>query len=124
MNDANVTSTRRGNGLRGERGSSLMKGILHLGLLSAAVGVVHAQSATAPAAPADDTLTYHGITLYGIVDIGLQNQTHGAPISDYFVAGSADIVQKNSNHAVTGLTPSNLSQSRIGLQGLEPIGGD
>jgi predicted porin len=124
VNDANVTSMRRGNGLRGERGSSLMKGILHVGLLSAAAGVVHAQSATAPAAPADDTLTYHGITLYGIVDIGLQNQTHGAPISDYFVGGSADIVQKNSNHAVTGLTPSNLSQSRIGLQGLEPIGGD
>jgi predicted porin len=124
VNDANVTSIQRENRLRGDRGSSLMKGILHLGLLSAAVGVVHAQSATAPAAPADDTLTYHGITLYGIVDIGLQNQTHGAPISDYFVAGSADIVQKNSNHAVTGLTPSNLSQSRIGLQGLEPIGGD
>jgi predicted porin len=124
VNDANVASMRRGKGLRGDRGSFMMKGILHLGILSAAVGVVHAQSATAPAAPADDTLTYHGITLYGIVDIGLQNQTHGAPISDYFVAGSADIVQKNSNHSITGLTPSNLSQSRVGLQGLEPIGGD
>ena len=101
-----------------------MKGILHLGVLSVAIGVAHAQSAAAPAAPADDSLTYHGITLYGIVDVGLQNQTHGAPINDYFVAGSADIVQKNSNHSVTGVTPSNLSQSRIGLQGVEPIVGD
>jgi predicted porin len=59
--------------------------------------------------------------LYGIVDVGVQNQSHGAPISDYFVGGSADIVQKNSNHSVTGLTPSNLSNSRIGLQGSEHI---
>ena len=50
--------------------------------------------------------------------------THGAPISDYFVGGSAEVVQKNSNHSVTGVTPSNLSNSRIGLQGNEPIVGD
>ncbi|HEY1313705.1 MAG TPA: porin, partial [Steroidobacteraceae bacterium] len=64
------------------------------------------------------------ITLYGTVDIGLQNQSHGAPISDYFVGGSAEVVQKNSNRSVTGLTPSNLSQSRVGIQGNEPIVGD
>src|ERR1700730_9329582 len=112
-------------GHRAGRGSSvIVKGILHLGILSAAVGVAHAQSAAAPAAPTDDSLTFHGITLYGIVDVGIQNQTHGAPISDYFVGGSAEIVQKNSNRAVTGVTPSNLSNSRIGLQGVEPIVGD
>jgi predicted porin len=111
--------------LRAGRGSSvIVKGILHLGILSAAVGVAHAQSAAAPAAPTDDSLTFHGITLYGIIDVGIQNQTHGAPISDYFVGGSAEIVQKNSNRAVTGVTPSNLSNSRIGLQGVEPIVGD
>jgi predicted porin len=88
--------------------------------------LAQAQSgATAPAAaPVDESLTWHGITLYGIVDIGIQNQSHGAPISDYFVGGSAEIVQKNSNHSVTGITPSNLSNSRIGLQGNEPIVGD
>src|SRR3984957_11694637 len=112
-------------GHRAGRGSSvIVKGIVHLGILSAAVGVAHAQSAAAPAAPTDDSLTFHGITLYGIVDVGIQNQTHGAPISDYFVGGSAEIVQKNSNRAVTGVTPSNLSNSRIGLQGVEPIVGD
>ena len=71
-------------------------------------------------APVDETLTWHGITLYGIIDIGLQYDTHGAPFSDYHPAGSANIVQKNSRQSVTGATPSNLSQSRVGLQGLEP----
>jgi predicted porin len=90
-------------------------------LLSA--GLAHAQSAVAPPAD-DDALTYRGITLYGTVDLGIQYQTHGAPISDYFPAGSADIVQKNSNHSITGVTPNNLSQSKIGLQGIEAIAGD
>jgi predicted porin len=92
-----------------------------LSSLLAVTGIAHAQTAAAPAA--DDSLTMHGITLYGIVDIGLQNQTHGAPISDYFPGGSADIVQKNSNKSITGVTPNNLSQSRIGLQGVEPLFG-
>jgi predicted porin len=83
----------------------------------AAAGVAQAQTA----AKDDSSLTWNGITLYGIVDIGLQYQTHGVPISDYFPAGSESIIQKNSNASVTGLTPSNLSQSRIGLSGLEPL---
>jgi len=99
----------------------------------AAVGVAQAQTAAAPAptpapapAPAppkaDSSLTWNGITLYGIVDVGLQYQTHGVPISDYFPAGSESIISKNSNHSITGITPNNLSQSRIGLSGLEPLG--
>ncbi len=96
-------------------------GLFLLGALSAP-GFAEAQSAAAPAT--DSSLTWNGITLYGIVDIGIQNQTHGAPISDYFVGGSAEIVQKNSDRSVTGITPSNLSNSRIGLQGLEPLVGD
>ena len=75
-------------------------------------------------APVDETLTWHGVTLYGIVDIGLQYDTHGAPFSDVHPAGSANIVQKNSRQSVTGATPSNLSQSRVGLQGVEPLLGD
>jgi predicted porin len=119
-----MTFDRMESGVRGSRGlASLKNGLLCASLL-AATGLAQAQSAAAPATPADDSLTWHGITLYGIVDIGIQNQTHGAPISDYFVAGSAEIVQKNSNHSVTGVTPSNLSNSRIGLQGNEPFAGD
>jgi predicted porin len=122
-----MTFDRTASGVRGSRGLAPLKAALLFASVFAATGLVHAQSASAPAAPAapkDDSLTWHGITLYGIVDVGIQNQTHGAPISDYFVGGSAEVVSKNSNHPVTGITPSNLSNSRVGLQGLEPIGGD
>ena len=121
MSDLKLTSDVRGAGSRSERGLSVLKTGFVLGLLSIAATGALAQSA---APTADDSLTWHGITLYGIVDVGVQDQSHGAPISDYFVAGSAEVVQKNSNHSVTGVTPSNLSNSRIGLQGNEPIIGD
>jgi predicted porin len=97
-----------------------------LGTLFSLAGVAQAQTA-APATsssstpPASSALTWHGITLYGIVDIGLQYDSHAAPFSDYFMAGSADIVQKNSRQAVDGVTSNNLSQSRVGLQGTEPL---
>jgi predicted porin len=95
-----------------------------LGSLFSLAGVAHAQSTAAPASSAaapSSALSWHGITLYGIVDIGLQYDTHAAPFSDYFMAGSADIVQKNSRRAITGVTSNNLSQSRVGLQGTEPL---
>jgi predicted porin len=91
-------------------------------------GVAHAQSSTAPSSatksstpPASSALTWHGITLYGIVDVGLQYDTHAAPFSDYFMAGSSDIVQKNSRRGIGGVTSNNLGQSRVGLQGLEAL---
>jgi predicted porin len=78
-------------------------------------------SATAPAAPADESLTWHGITLYGIIDMDFQYENHGAPFSNYFISGGADVVQKNSNNAVSGFTSNGMSQSRVGLQGNEPL---
>ncbi len=101
-----------------------LKGGLLVGALLAASGAAHSQttSPSAPAAPADESLTWHGITLYGIVDVDLQYETHGAPFSNYFISGGSDIVQKNSNSPVFGLTSNGMSQSRIGLQGKEPTG--
>src|SRR5579859_4245098 len=99
-----------------------------LGTLTLLAGVAHAQTSSAPvnppqaSAPPSSSLSWHGITLYGIVDIGLQYDTHGAPFSDYFMASSAEIVQKNSRTSVFGATSNNLTQSRIGLQGVEPLG--
>ena len=78
-------------------------------------------SATAPPAPADESLSWHGITLYGIVDMDFQYETHGAPFSNYFISGGSDIVQKNSNNPVSGFTSNGMSQSRVGLQGNEPL---
>jgi len=89
-----------------------------------AAGITQAQTAPAATPAADDSLTWHGITLYGTIDIGLQYESHGAPFSDYYTPASTNIVQKDSRESVTGLTGSNLSQSKVGLRGLEPIAGD
>ncbi len=70
---------------------------------------------------ADSSLTWHGITLYGLIDLGLQYENHGATYSDFFPAGGNGLIQKNSYKSVTGITPNNFSQSRIGLQGKEPL---
>jgi predicted porin len=99
-----------------------------LALALGAAGVAQSQTA-APAAPApakaeDSSLTWHGITLYGIIDIGVQYDTHSAPFSDYFPATSGSLLQKNGYDSPVGLTSSNLSQSRIGLSGNEPLFGD
>jgi predicted porin len=98
--------------------------------LAAAANLASAQASSAGAAPApaakpaDTSLTWHGITLYGIVDIGIQYDTHSAPFSDYFPAVSGSLVQKNGYDSPTGIAGNNLSQSRIGLSGNEPLIGD
>lgn len=107
---ANATATARSVGA-----------VALLGALSA-VGVAQAQNA-APTS-ADQSLTWNGITLFGTVDIGLQYDTHGAPFSDYHPAGSYNLVSTSSRQSVVGATPSNLAQSKIGLQGVEPVIGD
>lgn len=114
---AQASPTSRSWGTR--RSSPVLGATLLLGTVLTAAGVAQAQGT---GTPSDDSLTYKGITLYGIVDVGMQYENHGAPISDYFSAGANDIVQKDSNHSITGVTPSNLSQSRVGLTGAEPLG--
>jgi predicted porin len=105
------------------RAGALAGGAALLGAFSAVTGVANAQSAVGPIPqPADGSLSYKGITLYGIVDVGIGYETHGAPFSDYFMASSADLIQKNGNHSAFGATSNNMSQSRVGLQGLESLG--
>src|SRR6266446_5558538 len=109
---------------RARRGGGIARVVGVLGAVCCGAGTL-AQAQSAAAAPkADSSLTWNGITLYGIVDVGVQYQTHGVPISDYFPAGTESIIQKNSNGSINAVTPSNLSQSRIGLSGNEPLVGD
>jgi len=63
---------------------------------------VIAQQKTGPGIMGDDSLTWHGITLYGVVDIGLQYDTHSAPFTPYRPAASGNIVRQNSRQSVTG----------------------
>jgi predicted porin len=91
--------------------------------LSAATASIPAlaQQKTGPGVPGDDRLTWHGITLYGVIDLGLQYDTHSAPFTPYRPSASGNIVRQNSRESVIGLTPSNMGQSRVGLQGIEPL---
>jgi predicted porin len=119
---ANACCDKNASRVRRSRGIARL--VCLLAASFAAVAVAQAQSAApAPKAP-DSSLTWNGITLYGIVDVGLQYQTQGVAASDYFPAGTESIVQKNSNGSITAVTPNNLSQSRIGLSGNEPLAGD
>lgn len=94
-----------------------------LGAMSASFPAL-AQTKTGPGLPEDDSLTWHGITLYGVIDIGLQYDTHSAPFTPYRPAASGNIVRSNDYQSAVGLTPSNMGQNRVGLQGTEPLIGE
>jgi predicted porin len=105
--------------------SALNRGWCALLLISAMSAVpAFAQQKTGPGVPADDSLTWHGITLYGVVDAGIQYDTHSAPFTPYRPAASGNIVRSNDYGSPVGVTPSNMGQSRVGLQGNEPLPGD
>ena len=95
-------------------------------LLVAAAFIASGSAAQADQADSDKagSLTWKGLTFYGVVDIGLQYQTHGAPASDYIAYTTEPVIQKNSTNSVTALTSSPLSWSRLGLSGNEPLVGD
>jgi len=105
----------------------MLNRILHrsrvLFAFAALIASVHAlaQQKTGPSITGEDSLTWKGITLYGVIDIGLQYDTHMAPFTPYRPAASGNIVRQNSRQSVLGLTPSNMGQSRIGLQGTEAL---
>jgi predicted porin len=106
--------------------SALKLGLFGLLLVSALTASVPAlaQQKTGPGITGDDSLTWHGITLYGVIDVGLQYDTHSAPFTPFRPAASGNIVRQNSGGSVFGVTPSNMGQSRVGLQGLEALNND
>ncbi len=76
----------------------------------------------APSTAADDgSLTWHGITLYGGIDMGLAYQTHGTPLSNSAGFGLGYLISKNSNKQYLGAAPNALSSSNIGLKGNEEL---
>ncbi len=91
------------------------------------------QLSTAPGSPAPVTvvkktdsagaLTWNGITLYGTVDIGVEYVSHGAPLSQTWGPGLPSFIQNFSNHSIFSVNGNGLSQSKIGLSGVEPLFG-
>src|SRR5579862_10009438 len=96
--------------------------LLGMGLSASVPGF--AQQKTGPGITDQDALTWHGITLYGVIDVGVQFDTHSAPFTPYRPAASGNIVRQNDYQTAVGLTPSNMGQSRVGLQGTEALNED
>jgi predicted porin len=72
-------------------------------------------------APVNDDLCWHGICVYGNVDMGLNYQNHGAPLSPLAVGPLDYLVSKNSLGSYFGAGPNQLSTSFIGLRGKQEI---
>jgi predicted porin len=82
-------------------------------------------AAAAPAKKSESSaLTFAGVTLYGTVDVGIAYLTHGAPLSQTWAPGLPYFVQNFSNHSILSAGPNGLSQSKVGLSGVEPLWGD
>jgi len=67
---------------------------------------------------APGSLTWHGITLYGALDVGVGWVSHGLPENGYNYEGES-LVNRNGNHSQFLIAPNNLSQTGIGLKGKE-----
>jgi len=105
------------------RNNSSYRFALRQSLLPAAVLAALALAGSAGvASAADDTsLTWNGVTLYGTVDIGIAYQNHGAPLSQDFYPTLQYMIGSSSNKSITTVASSGLSQSKVGLRGVEPL---
>jgi predicted porin len=91
-------------------------------------GVAHSEPATAtPPGPAgcasvhefvatDCSLTWNGITLYGVYDIGVGWVSHGLPENGYNYEGES-LVNRNGDHSKFLIAPNNLQQTGLGIKG-------
>ena len=70
---------------------------------------------------ADAPLTMYGVTVYGTVDVGISNQTHGADYNADFPTAVNELMSNNSNNSKTYLTPNGMEQSKFGIKGSEEL---
>jgi predicted porin len=71
----------------------------------------------------DCQLSWYGVRFYGTIDVGVGYQTNGAPLDKFFPTGASYFLQKMNRQAMWGLAPNALSQSNVGVQITEPLGG-
>src|SRR5579871_2292777 len=104
-----IERTLKGTSMKNRQANSttlLRRSLLTAAILGAGcIGTAHAAD--------DQSLTWNGITLYGVVDVDVSYQNHGAPLSQDFYTGLAYLVQKYSNKSITSIGPSGLSQSKV-----------
>jgi len=104
--------------------------VLALVVMSAIAGVARAAEGPTPAAPpspagcasfrefvaTDCSLTWNGITLYGVYDVGVGWVSHGLPENGYNYEGES-LVNRNGNHSQFLIAPNNLQQTGLGIKG-------
>jgi predicted porin len=66
-------------------------------------------------------LTWNGVTLYGIIDVGAAYLSHGAPAGASFSPSFNYLVRPYGRSGELVAGPNGLSISRIGLKGTEPL---
>lgn len=66
-------------------------------------------------------LSWYGITVYGVVDGGVTWNRYGARFNGTSAVGQDYLVSKEGNHSLWGVAPNALSQSSIGIKGIEQI---
>jgi hypothetical protein len=69
-------------------------------------------------------LTWHGITLFGAVDMAFGWQSHGAPFDPVSAVSSSYLIQKQNRGPMWTRAANGMSNSFIGIKGTEPIGGN
>jgi predicted porin len=75
--------------------------------------------------PLPDTLTSHGVTLYGALDVGYAYQTNGAPQNGSLYTGGLNFnmyAAPQNRQSVSALSGNGLEQSKIGLKIEERVG--
>lgn len=74
----------------------------------------------------DDSLTFGGVTLYGLIDVNATYQTHGEKVSGSYPVGTDYLIigSKNAGGGRFSFSENGRSASKIGIKGSEPIGND
>lgn len=74
----------------------------------------------------DDSLTFDGVTLYGIIDVNVAYQTHGEKVSSTYPVGLDYLIigTKNAGGGRFSFSENGRSATKIGLKGTEPLGHD
>ena len=70
---------------------------------------------------ADCPLSYMGITVYGVIDVGAGYETNAARFNPVYPNGVSELINKFNNGARWQLVPNGLSQSNVGIKIKEQI---
>jgi len=66
--------------------------------------------------PKDCPLTWRGITLYGVYDVGVGYSSHGANFNGAYAQGVQELIAKSSQGAKYQFVPNGLTQSSVGVK--------